>query len=269
MHVQPEQAKVDMWIKSIDVALEENRLVSSAAAKLAGRLLFARSAWFGRVGSAQLRRIFNRAHGNGSSTLSASLRRVLLWWKAMLSNHAFHLQVKLTYDERRPILMYTDATGNGRMGYACYGSNGILMCWSMLRAPPLVGAILRRRKTQVTAWETIAPLWALFQEAHRVRQQHIWLFVDNVGAQFVLQKGASKVCDINAVCAAFWLLVARLDCKVDVIRLKSIENPAGAPSRGLPPHGVYVSGRRVEPVVPRDSTLSGADLRALMPTELL
>jgi len=91
--IRPDTDKVKVWVRSIDDALETNKLVSSEAAKLAGRLLFARRAWFGRVGSAQLRRLFQRAHRVGSPVLSPSLRRVLLWWKAMLANHAFYRDV--------------------------------------------------------------------------------------------------------------------------------------------------------------------------------
>ena len=98
---------------------------------------------------------------------------------------------------------------------------------------------------------------------------YVLLFVDNIGAQFVLEKGASKVCDINAVCAAFWLLVCRLCSKVEVIRVASKENPADAPSRGRPPHGAVMCRKKILPTGPSRTVLSGADLYALLPNELL
>ena len=82
-------------------------------------------------------------------------------------------------------MLYTDATGGGRMGYALYDPAGHLLSWSMLKSPPLVSALLHKRKTQVTAWESIAPLWALMQEAKCLQGQHVLVFVDNVGAQYV------------------------------------------------------------------------------------
>ena len=54
--------KLVVWIKAIELALEKDALSPAAASKLAGRLLFARGNFFGKIGSAQLRRIFHRAH---------------------------------------------------------------------------------------------------------------------------------------------------------------------------------------------------------------
>ena len=109
----------------------------------------------------------------------------------------------------------------------------------------------------------------MFQETENVAGKRVFLFVDNIAAQFVLEKGASKVSDINAVCAGFWLLVARLYLSVEVIRVTSKENPADAPSRGKPPHGASIHRPKLASVMPQRTVLSGADLLALLPPELL
>ena len=58
IQIEPDARKAKVWISSIEDALASDELSATAAAKLAGRLLFARSAAFGRVGAAQLRRLF-------------------------------------------------------------------------------------------------------------------------------------------------------------------------------------------------------------------
>ena len=92
---------------------------------------------------------------------------------------AFHHQITLGPDTRHPWLLYTDATGKGYMGYTLYDSRGRLQAWSALRRPPLCAAGVKPRKNQVTAWETIAPAWALLQERRRLQGQRIHVFVDN------------------------------------------------------------------------------------------
>ena len=266
--VNPEPAKVEQWLSAIDHVLQSRKMTSSEASKLAGKLLFARSAWCGRVGNAQLRRLFQRAHGNGSSSLNEPLRRVLVWWRAMLQHQAFDMKVKLQPDQRKPVLLYTDATGKGRMGYAMYDCDGVLRTWSMIKTPLLCAAALHKRKTQVTAWETIAPVWALLQESTNLAGKVVWVFVDNVGAEFVLRKGSSKVDDINGYCAAFWILAVQNNVDVRVFRVPSKENPADAPSRGFSPFGATPGNRASTFVAPTEGFLSGAQLLEVVPHAL-
>ena len=56
-----EGRKLEVWMKAIELARENDELSPAAASKLAGRLLFARSSFFGKIGSAQFRRIFHRS----------------------------------------------------------------------------------------------------------------------------------------------------------------------------------------------------------------
>ena len=122
----------------------------------------------------------------------------------------------------------------------------------------------------MTAWETIAPVWALLQERKRFQGQRIHVFVDNVGAQFALAKGSSKVDDINGFCAAFWILAAQLRADVQFFRVSSKANPADAPSRGGRPLGA-MTRRDADVVVgtaPPRAVVSGAALRDVVPDEL-
>ena len=157
-----------------------------------------------------------------------------------------------------------------QMGYAVYNHTGSLMSWSSIRPPPLCAAALLPRKTQVTAWESVAPLRALLQEEQLIRGQRLQFFVDNVGAQFALTKGSSTVDDIKGFCAAFWVQVARLDLTVQIFRVSSKANPADAPSRGSCPYGAAKAGEHgtVLASVPPPAFKSGVALRDAVPAEL-
>ena len=261
---KPEGKKLVVWIKAIELALEKDALSPAAASKLAGRLLFARSTFFGKIGSAQLRRIFHRAHKSKTNTLNAPLKRVLVWWKAMLTAGTFYKEIALGDDPRKPCLLYTDATGKGSMGYALYSSDGNIIAWSQLIRPPLCAALLKPRKNQVTAWETLAPVWAVSQEAERLKRRKVHIFIDNEGARFALEKGSSTVDDINGFCGALWALVSQLRAEVTIFRVPTKENAADAPSRGKRPHGAATCPNTKASV----SMASGEDLRSLVPIEL-
>ena len=137
----------------------------------------------------------------------------------------------------------------------------------MLKRPLLCESLLLKRRTQVTAWETIAPIWALLQERETLSGQRVFLFVDNTAAQFALSKGSSKAADLNSFCAAFWLNAARHNVSITILRVPSKENPADAPSRGLRPHGYQSFGTVVQPVQPNAVFVSGEFLRKAVPPE--
>ena len=135
------------------------------------------------------------------------------------------------------VVLYTDAMGSGSLGYALFDESCRPSAWSMMKAPPSIKSGLCKRKTQLTAWETFAPLWAIMQETDRLRGRRVHLYVDNRGAECAIRKGASRVEDINAFVLGIWLQCFDLTLELTVFRVPSKENPADAPSRGVPPVG--------------------------------
>ena len=236
LRLQPEEQKAELWLQQLRDVLSANLLRPGEASKLAGRLSFAQQAVFGRVGRAQLRPLFRRAHSK-HTCLTSELRRTVTWWVRLLQAGVCSAKFPLSDEGPSPALLYTDAVGGGRMGMALYSAEGRLLKWSALTPSKRLHATLLPRKNQVNAWETMAALWAVIQSAAALRGRPVHLYVDNTVAQGALRKGSSPKEDLNRLAGDFWLLAAELQLSVHVWRVPSKSNPADAPSRGEPPCG--------------------------------
>ena len=150
INFKPDPRKKDIWILSIEDALQTGVLRRRDAERLAGRLLFSRCSIFGVVGAAQLRRVYACARSGGTHRMGQHLRRTLEWWASVLRSGSFERDISVDREEMQPLLLYTDATGNGGLGYAMYDSEAKLRAWSSIRAPAGMKAPLRVAARRVT-----------------------------------------------------------------------------------------------------------------------
>ena len=77
--------------------------------------------------------------------------------------------------------------------------------------------------------EAIAPLWAIWQERGRLQEAQVHLYVDDIGAQFVVAKGLSSVGDTSAFAAALWMMISKLGIELEGFRVTTKESPADTP----------------------------------------
>ena len=236
VHLRPDEAKSRLWLLTISDALLSNRLTPKDAEKLAGRLNFAAGTAFGRVGRAYLRAIYHQQHSHSKDhQLNDELRHNLMWWQNFLTTHNLHRAMPLRPSPKPVLLVYTDATGGGSLGYAVYDVAGRCLTWGADTTDQSIAAQLHERQTQVNAHETIAALWAVCTLQHLLPDHQIHLYIDNTTAESILRSGYSTVSDLNHLAAAFWLIAAAHQADIHIIRVPSKSNPADAPSRGEPP----------------------------------
>ena len=116
------------------------------AGQLAGRLSWAASAVWGRAARCYLAPIYWHAHGS-ETRVSARLRRALVWWLEFLAAHPRRM-VLLHAPERPRVLLYTDATGHGRMAWCIceYGEKR----FAAVDAPTELRKWVVHRKTQAS-----------------------------------------------------------------------------------------------------------------------
>jgi hypothetical protein len=236
VHLRCEPAKARRWIQDIQTALDSDSLTNKQAMKMAGRLNFAAGCVFGRVGRGFLRPIYNRQYSTVPSTSLGTIRPCLEWWLTFLTTQDLHRVIKLNTDARPTLVLYTDATGGGALGYAAY-VKGTCLSWAQATTPAAIAAQLLPRETQVNAHETIAALWAICAHSDVLATYQIHLYIDNTAAQHILRKGTAAVSDLCQLAGAFWLLAAARDADVHIFRVPSKSNPADAPSRGEAPAG--------------------------------
>ena len=240
INLKPDPAKAQKWKGEIDAALKGNELTPGEAQKLAGRLNFATSTLFGKVGKAHLRPIYHRAHAaqrkHHSSRLYPSLKKCLKWWKKLLNLP--NLNVDINFEQQaRPIkLLYTDATGHGNLGFALYDKHAHNLLWGASSTPQWLRDRLQKRETQVNAHELIAAHWGLAATKTLIPGAIVHLFIDNTAAQSIAQKGTSSKNDLNHIAGSLWLLAASLKIELNIWRVPSKLNASDPPSRGkLPP----------------------------------
>ena len=116
------------------------------AGQLTGRLSWAASAVWGRAARCYLAPIYWHAHGS-ETRVSARLRRALVWWLEFLAAHPRRM-VLLHAPERPRVLLYTDATGHGRMAWCIceYGEKR----FAAVDAPTELRKWVVHRKTQAS-----------------------------------------------------------------------------------------------------------------------
>ena len=84
--------------------------------------------------------------------MGTSPRRTLKWWAAVLRDGAFDRDILLQCDQLFPILLYTDATGTGGLGFAAYDEKAVLLACESARGPSRIKDKLIVREAQVTFW---------------------------------------------------------------------------------------------------------------------
>ena len=108
--------KKDDLCSALRSTLSANRLTPGSAAELRGRLGFAQSLLFGRLGRAHLAPITARQYAKFPTPgwrLAPELRGILNWRIAALGSANPRT---ITFSRHQPVLFYTDASGNGHLG---------------------------------------------------------------------------------------------------------------------------------------------------------
>ena len=129
------------------------------------------------------------------------------------------------------ILLYTDATGKGGVGWVVIDGDEHL--FSAAWVPNWLRRRMLPRRTQVASWELVALLCALWVLISRCagRNVEIHCFVDSMVAKGTLLRGASKQADWNALVTELWFQIAAHNIAFAGWHVPSALNMADAPSR--------------------------------------
>ena len=78
--------RIQSLVQLVEQILRQGRLSSGQAASLTGKLGFAITATFGRVGRARMRPLFRRAYSNAVA-VNEEIKSCLLWWLQFFRNY--------------------------------------------------------------------------------------------------------------------------------------------------------------------------------------
>ena len=141
--------------------------------------------------------------------------------------------LRLVPSSSEPAIVFSDATGLGSCG-------AVVLLGSLSEAVSASGHVpcswrscLIVRKTQVTAYELMAVLAAVFTFQAQLSGRPVVVFIDDDAALGMVRKGASKKPDLNRFVHDAWFLFRRIHIEVSFYRVPSLSNCADPPSRSV------------------------------------
>lgn len=229
--VTPTATRIASILLEIRTALGTGVLHPSSASRLAGRLNFLLSTVFGRIGRAPARHIYSHA-SRTSHAVSTGLRSAFLFLEQLLPGVASSSPVAVPLAASTPArraLIFTDACSpDGYRGVAAVhfppgGATPTYTSASDFHLPGFTLATIAHLECAIVVISI-----AMFDLRDT---DDLWLFCDNTTAIGALIKGSSDDPTLNALAAAFWLLIREAGVDTFISYVPSDANVADAPSR--------------------------------------
>ena len=207
--------------------LVSKRLTPANAASIRGKIGFAQSLLFGRVGRSKVHELIKRQYVKKVRTvITKPLAKELKWWFKNIEKipHRY-----LPIKNQGNHVIYSDASGEGGI---CLGT---IIIESHATPPFLAYSGTQPEwmgKQNIFVLEILAAAIAIQQLADINPQGIVLIFIDNTAAASALIRGSTE-CEIACdLISAFWNVCkkSRLIPWIEIV--KSENNPADAPSRG-------------------------------------
>ena len=203
-------------LEDIDRFLSEDCMSPQEAAKLKGKLMFAASQFWGRLGRAFMLALSERQKASPDKLqLTMPVKLALLQWKTILHEgkprplappSSSDVEVVLFTDGYYPDARYKETGDPGIGGVCCeLGAAPLFYAEWVMEAEMAVWA---QRVTQIIPVEMLAAVRALQGFADRVKNKRVILLIDSEAVEGALVKGYSGREDICQLIGVFWSLVA-------------------------------------------------------------
>ena len=223
------KVKAQKWAAEIRDVLRMGKLTPGAASKMAGRLSWAGSHTFRRLGRAMLRPLYDQKF-KYSGTLSKELRRSLEWWLDVLVLEIAEAHPWEHINEH-PAHLFCDAAGTPpHLGAVL--SDGSDCLWTHMEVPAeVLRQFQQRRDSQIMGLELLAISLGMSSFEDRLKRRAVVIHCDNSGSEVALSKGRARSLDHSQLVHSQWLHAAREHMKLYVLRVASEDNVADLPSR--------------------------------------
>ena len=222
----------------IQDALRRGQLAGGLAGQMWGKLGFATSQTWGRVGRSMLRAFSRRQHEPQRKKLNLQLRESLEWWLNFLEA-PISREIPLNPMAVTRLVSYSDGEGaDAGIGVALWSPDWPGPKAGYMRIPPWLRAAWRKQREQgmlcrdIYEIEGVAPALILHAWGQHMTGC-MWLhFIDHEGAQATLIRGSSSVHSGDAIAGWIWSRVAALKIYPWFERVASPSNPVDKLSRG-------------------------------------
>jgi hypothetical protein len=247
---QPKESKVRKWVASMRATLAKEQLSPGEASKLAGRLSWASSKLFKKLGRAMLRPIHDQKTRR-DGRISHELRRALRWWVEVLEQGLCEKRAWRCVDGE-PVQLFCDASG-----YPAHLGAVLLLegrCCFTHYVPPqeLMAKFKSRKDNQIMGLELLSISLGLSTFAELLRGRKVVIHSDNTGsevclhcaessgtmfarrfAQAAIRRGTAVEMDHAQIVHEQWAHAAQLAIGVHVLRVGTHDNIADLPSRDV------------------------------------
>ena len=214
--------------------LKAGCLPPGAAASLPGKLYFAASSAYGKVGRAALQPIIQRQERPGSSyRLQPSLIKALCFFITLLNNMPDR-EVRLSSDSFPPLIVWSDASweqGVGWLGFVVYDPERGRFMHADSHIPEHILEMFVRNKQKIGQCEILAAIAVYFSLPDLCRDRQVIHWIDNTSAISCLVHGYSGKADSALLVNAFNMYNAGLKARVHYEYVESAANVADLPSR--------------------------------------
>ena len=232
LRVLPERRKA--LVLQCETFLKEHRMSPAEASSLRGKLFFAATSAYGRVGRAALQPFIQRQWSfRGSNLLTPSLILSLRFFITLL-NHMPDREILLSPCSRPPVLVWSDASwerGIGWLGFVVYDPEQVRFFYSDSEVPPHILSLFVQKKQKIGQCEILAASMVYTSMPETFRGRSVIHWIDNTSAISCLLHGYSSKVDSALLVNAFHLFNASLRANIHFEYVESKANVADLPSR--------------------------------------
>ena len=225
----PERTKVLKWIASIRGAFDTGLLSAGDSQKLAGRLSWAQTHMFHRVGRAMLRRIFDQ-RWTRTGKVSKALRAALLWWCNVLEVGICE-ERKWGCSGQPPICIFVDARGEPPRCAAVAFIDGECHYTDGKPSDRIMAGFQNRKDAQICGLEMLAIALGLSSFSDELRGRNVAVYSDNKGAEAATRRGSARSWDHCQIIHEVWTMALRIGAHLWIERVSSEDNISDLPSR--------------------------------------
>jgi len=225
----PSKKARDKCLNTILKALDEDKLCAGDAQKLAGRLNWAGSYLFHRMGRAMLRPIYNQKF-NKLGTLSVALSEALRWWALVLQHDI--VEERCWHVPESPVAhLFVDARGVPPRCAAVLFIDGERFYTDGQPSADRMAAFDVRLDNQIMTLEIMAIAVGLSTFAEELRGRKVIVYSDNTGAEAATRNGRAKCLDHCGLIHEIWSHCWANNTHMWIERVRSEDNISDLPSR--------------------------------------
>ena len=214
--------------------LKSGFLSPGEAASLRGKLYFAASAAYGKIGRAALQPIIQRQERPGSSSRLQPATISALRFFITLLNNMPDRELRLGVDPRPPLIVWSDASweqGVGWLGFVVFDPESQRFVHSDSCVPEFILDMFVAKKQKIGQCEILAANAVYYSLPDLCRDRQVVHWIDNTSAISCLVHGYSGKVDSALLVNAFNLFNAGLRARIHYEYVESKANVADLPSR--------------------------------------